>query len=141
MKTLLGVTLASLLVCHSATAHAATKVSIANNRWLINGQPTNAGSVSEGLLMNVRMVNATFEDSSGKKPDFDAKANADEFIAKIPDYAAHGVNAFTICLAGRHARLRRCGEFSVRRRMVRSGRSIGSGSNTLSARVIATASW
>ena len=48
--------------------------------------------------MNVRMVNATFEDR--RKPDFDAEANTDRFIARIPDYAAQGVNAFTLCLQG-----------------------------------------
>ncbi len=45
---MLGVTLASLLVCPWATAHAATKVSISADRWLINGQPTNPGTASEG---------------------------------------------------------------------------------------------
>ncbi len=48
--------------------------------------------------MNVRMVNATFEDRG--QPDFDAEANTDRFIAKIPEYAAQGVNAFTLCLQG-----------------------------------------
>lgn len=48
--------------------------------------------------MNVRMVNATFEDSN--KPDFDADANTNEFIARIPEYAACGVRAFTLCLQG-----------------------------------------
>lgn len=50
--------------------------------------------------MNVRMVHATFEDLSGKKPDFVATTNTEQFIVNIPDYAAHGVNAFTICLQG-----------------------------------------
>jgi CubicO group peptidase (beta-lactamase class C family) len=97
---LLGVTFASLLICQSAAAQPATQVAISHDRWLINGQPTNPNSAAEGLLMNVRMVNATFEDLSGKKPDFDASANTDQFIASIPDYAAHSVNAFTICLQG-----------------------------------------
>jgi hypothetical protein len=48
--------------------------------------------------MNVRMVNAVFEDRN--KSDFDPESNTDRFIARIPDYAAHGVNAFTICLQG-----------------------------------------
>ena len=48
--------------------------------------------------MNVRMVNATFEDRH--RADFDADANTDRFIARIPDYAAHGVRAFTLCLQG-----------------------------------------
>jgi CubicO group peptidase (beta-lactamase class C family) len=97
---LLAATFASVLICQSAAAQPATKVSISNDRWLINGRPTNPGSAAEGLLMNVRMVNATFEDLSGRKPDFDVTANTDQFIANVPDYAAHGINAFTICLQG-----------------------------------------
>lgn len=88
-----------LFVACSATK-AQTIVSIVDGQWMINGEPTNPGSAAEGLLMNVRMVNATFEDRSGKHPDFDPEANADEFIAAIPDYVAHGVNAFTLCLQG-----------------------------------------
>jgi CubicO group peptidase (beta-lactamase class C family) len=101
MKTKhLAAAIASLLICQSAIAQWATKVSISQGRWLINGQPTNPNSAAEGLLMNVRMVNATFEDASGQKPEFDATANAEQFIANINDHAAHGVNAFTLCLQG-----------------------------------------
>lgn len=79
---------------------AATKVAIEDGRWLVNGKLVNQGTAAEGLLMNVRMVNATFEDRSGMKPDFNPDANTDEFISQIPDYARHGVNAFTLCLQG-----------------------------------------
>lgn len=75
-----------------------TRIEIDGSHWLINDQPTNSGTPCEGLLMNVRMVNATFEDLG--KPEFDAERNTDEFIAKIPEYAALGVNAFTLCLQG-----------------------------------------
>lgn len=84
----------------AACAAGDTVVAIADNRWVVNGQPTNQGSACEGLLMNVRMVNATFEDRSGLKPDFDSERNTDEFIASLPDYGAHGVNAVTLCLQG-----------------------------------------
>jgi len=76
-----------------------TRVAIANGRWLVNGHPTNPSSPAEGLLLNVRMVNAVFEDRA-KHPAFDPDANTARFIDRIPDYAAHGVNAFTICLQG-----------------------------------------
>lgn len=82
----------------SGSATAATQVSLAGNHWLINGRPINAGTPTEGLLLNVRMVNAVFEDRH--KPDFDAEANTDRFIARISEYARHGVNAFTLCLQG-----------------------------------------
>jgi CubicO group peptidase (beta-lactamase class C family) len=77
---------------------SATRVAVEGGHWTLDGAPTNPGSAAEGLLMNVRMVNATFEDLA--KPDFDAEANADEFIAQIPAYVASGVNAFTLNLQG-----------------------------------------
>jgi CubicO group peptidase (beta-lactamase class C family) len=100
MMSMLRIAFVVALLSPSASSQAATKVSIADGRWIINGRPTNPDSPAEGLLMNVRVVNATFEDLSGKKPDFDADANADEFIARISEYAAHGVNAVTLCLQG-----------------------------------------
>ena len=76
-----------------------TRVTVVNGQWHLNGTITYPGSPAEGRLMNVRMVNAIFEDRA-RHLDFDAEANTDRFIARIPDYAAHGVNAFTICLQG-----------------------------------------
>lgn len=77
---------------------ARTSVSIRDGKWLFNGQVTYPGTRAEGLLLNVRMVNSVFEDR--RQPEFDAQANTDAFLKKIPDYAAHGVRAFTICLQG-----------------------------------------
>jgi hypothetical protein len=73
-------------------------VSIRDGRWCINDRVTYPGTRAEGLLMNVRMVNSVFEDRH--RPDFDPEANTDRFLARVPDYAAHGVRAFTICLQG-----------------------------------------
>lgn len=75
-----------------------TSVTLVGGRWHLNGKVTYAGAKAEGLLMNVRMVNAVFEDR--KRPAFDPESNADRFIAQIPGYAAQGVRAFTICLQG-----------------------------------------
>ena len=75
-----------------------TRIRIAGNQWTINGRVTYPGAEAEGLLMNVRMVNSIFEDR--KRPDFDPHANTDTFIARIPDYAASGVRAFTVGLQG-----------------------------------------
>ena len=77
---------------------ASTRVGIVAGRWHINGELTCRGTRAEGLLLNVRMVNATFEDSN--RPSFDAEANTDAFIAHVPDYVAHGVLAFTLNLQG-----------------------------------------
>jgi CubicO group peptidase (beta-lactamase class C family) len=87
-----------------AAAEGTTKVSIAEGRWHINGRVTYPGTKAEGLLMNVRMVNSTFEDSNGttRPKDFDPDANTDQFIRQIPDYTNHGVRAFTLCLQGGH---------------------------------------
>lgn len=89
---------AILVLAGLMPALGATQVSIEGQSWFINGKPTNPGTPAEGLLMNVRMVNATFEDR--RRPDFNAEANADRFVEKIPVYAAHGVNAFTLNLQG-----------------------------------------
>jgi CubicO group peptidase (beta-lactamase class C family) len=75
-----------------------TRVSLRENSWRINDAVTYPGTRAEGLLMNVRMVNAVFEDR--RKPDFDPDANTDRFLARLPDYAAHGVGAITLCLQG-----------------------------------------
>ena len=88
----------ALLLISCSKKGTSTSVSINGTGWLINGKITNPGSEAEGLLMNSRMVNATFEDRS--RQDFDAEANTDEFIAAIPDYVSSGVNAFTLNLQG-----------------------------------------
>lgn len=81
---------------------AATKVKVSKGAWEINGKPTFAGSTAEGLLANVRMANALFEDRNPKTcpKDFDPEKNTDAFIAKIPDYKASGIIAFGLNLQG-----------------------------------------
>lgn len=85
-------------------AQGATKVAIVDGQWQLNGKVTYAGSKAEGLLMNVRMVNAVFEDANDatRPQGFDADANTEAFLKQIPSYAASGVRAFTICLQGGH---------------------------------------
>jgi hypothetical protein len=81
-----------------APATTPTRVAIVGGRWHLNDRVTYPGSKAEGLLMNVRMVNAVFEDAQRK--DFNPDANTDEFIAAIPDYVSCGVRAFSIGLQG-----------------------------------------
>jgi len=98
--------LALAVILHAVSTGAAselakaghTRVSIIKGCWQINDQLVHAGTPAEGLLMNVRVVNCVFEDL--ERPDFDADANTDEFIARIPEYVGSGVRAFTICLQG-----------------------------------------
>ena len=75
-----------------------TRIGISQTQWQIDGSVTYPGTTAEGLLMNVRMVNSTFEDRH--RTDFDPDANTQSFIDHIPDYAAHGIRAFTLCLQG-----------------------------------------
>jgi hypothetical protein len=75
-----------------------TSISIAETGWQLNGEITYTGAKAEGLLMNVRMVNATFEDRN--RSDFDSDANTQAFMDHIADYGEHGIRAFTLCLQG-----------------------------------------
>jgi hypothetical protein len=81
-----------------------TRVSIDGRQWLINGRPVHEGTPAAGLLMNVRMVNAVFEDESGlirqHVEAFDPDKNTARFIRRIPEYVASGVAAFTLSLQG-----------------------------------------
>jgi CubicO group peptidase (beta-lactamase class C family) len=75
-----------------------TRVAIEKGKWHLNGALTYRGAKAEGLLMNVRMVNSTFEDTN--RPEFDPEANTARFIEQIPNYTAHGIRAFTLNLQG-----------------------------------------
>lgn len=75
-----------------------TRIAVEKDLWYLNGGLTYPSTQAEGLLMNVRTVNAVFEDKA--RSGFDADENTSEFINKIPVYVAHGVRAFTINLQG-----------------------------------------
>ena len=79
-----------------------TRVGLEGARWSIDGEVTYPGTPAEGLLMNVRMVNSTFEDRNPqtRPAGFDPEVNTKKFIARLPDYVAQGVRAFTLCLQG-----------------------------------------
>lgn len=109
-------TLLFLLSALAAVAAPAprTTVTISGEKFLINGQPTYAGrtwaGVSiEGMLMNSRMVQGTFDDLNPETrarwnyPDgrpWDADRNTREFIAAMPEWKRHGLLAFTLNLQG-----------------------------------------
>jgi hypothetical protein len=75
-----------------------TTIAIVDGQWRINGMITYPNSRAQGLLMNVRMANAIFEDRN--RTDFDPQANTEKFLKAMPEYVADGVRAFTICLQG-----------------------------------------
>jgi CubicO group peptidase (beta-lactamase class C family) len=75
------------------------RIGIEGGRWTVDGEVTYPGAPAEGLLMNVRMVNAVFEDA-GRPSLIDPEANTARFLARIPEYVGWGVRAFTLCLQG-----------------------------------------
>jgi hypothetical protein len=91
-----------------------TRVSIVGDAFHVNGRPTYEGRrwngmKIEGLLLNSRMVQATFDDLNPETrarwayPDtktFDAERNVREFLAALPEYRRHGLLGLTLNLQG-----------------------------------------
>ena len=91
-----------------------TTLSIKGDAFFINGKPTYAGRnwkghKIEGLLLNSRVVQATFDDlnpetrSRWASPDgtpYDAQKNTDKFIAMLPEWRKAGLLSFTVNLQG-----------------------------------------
>jgi hypothetical protein len=91
-----------------------TEVSIKGEAFLINGQPTYKGRTwkgkkVEGLLMNSRMVQATFDDLNPDTRDrwaypdtkkWDPDRNTREFVAAMSEWRKHGLLAVTLNLQG-----------------------------------------
>jgi hypothetical protein len=91
-----------------------TRVEIRGEDFLINGAPTYAGRTwehwrIEGLLLNSRMVQATFDDlnlatrTRWAYPDtgqWDSDRNIQEFVTMLPVYRQHGLLAVTLNFQG-----------------------------------------
>jgi hypothetical protein len=91
-----------------------TAVTIEGAKFLLNGIPTYRdrswnGKPIEGLLMNSRMVQATFDDRNPETatrwayPDtkkWDADRNVREFLVEMPNWRKHGLLAVTLNLQG-----------------------------------------
>ncbi len=91
-----------------------TTVSFQGEKVLIDGRPTYAGRTCEdlpveGLLFNVRAVQASFDDANPATrglwayPDtgaWDPERNTDEFIAALPLWKSHGILGFTLNFQG-----------------------------------------
>lgn len=91
-----------------------TTVAIAGEDFLIDGRPTYAGRFwrghrIEGLLLNSRMVQATFDDLNPATRDrwqypdtgrWDPDRNLSEFLAMLPIYRQYGLLAITVNLQG-----------------------------------------
>ncbi|MHB8865612.1 MAG: hypothetical protein ACYC6N_24815 [Pirellulaceae bacterium] len=106
--------LAALIANRSAGDERLTHVSISDDAFLINGQPTYAGRVwngkrIEGLLLNSRMVQATFDDLNPETRDrwaypdtgtWDPDRNLRDFLEAMPQWRRHGLLAITVNLQG-----------------------------------------
>ena len=91
-----------------------TVLGIDGVRFTINGAPTYAGRAFrdwpiEGLLMNVRAVQATFDDINPETRDqwaypdtgvWDPERNLSEFLAVLPEWRAAGLLAITVNFQG-----------------------------------------
>jgi hypothetical protein len=91
-----------------------TEITIHGTDFYLDGKPTYMGRTFEGkriegLLFNVRAVQATFDDENPETssrwayPDtgvWDAQRNVDEFCAALPQWRDHGVLAFTVNFQG-----------------------------------------
>ena len=98
----------------AGAAPGKTNLTIAGEDFQINGLPTYPGRTwqghrIEGLLMNTRMVQATYDDLNPETvarwayPDtgkWDAERNVREFIAAMPEWKAHGLLAVTVNFQG-----------------------------------------
>jgi hypothetical protein len=102
-------------ICFEVIAkNSKTKISIKGEKFYINSKPTYKGRTwqdfpIEGLLMNSRMVQGTFDDlnprtvENWKYPDtqkWDAERNTGEFIAAMPEWKKHGLLAVTLNFQG-----------------------------------------
>src|SRR5688572_17495286 len=91
-----------------------THVTIEGEDFLIEGKPTYEGRSFrgyriEGLLLNSRMVQATFDDTNPETrsrwayPDtgvWDPERNVREFLEMLPVYRQHGLLAVTVNFQG-----------------------------------------
>jgi hypothetical protein len=91
-----------------------TEISIQGEQFLINGKLTYEGRRFrdmriEGLLMNVRAVQAIFDDLNPatrsrwaypETREWNPDRNVGEFVAALPEWRRHGVLAFTVNLQG-----------------------------------------
>ena len=111
---LVFVSILGLLAPPHTLGRTNTVVSIVGEDFHINGRPTYAGRIwrghrIEGLLLNSRMVQATFDDWNTNTvarwvyPDtgrWDAERTTREFIAAMTDWRRHGLLAITVNLQG-----------------------------------------
>ncbi len=114
IKNLFFVLLCIPLSLAQAGPSKVTELTIVGEDFHINGKPTYEGRNwqghrIEGLLLNSRMVQATYDDLNPETatrwayPDtgkWDAERNVQEFIAAMPEWKAHGLLAISLNFQG-----------------------------------------
>jgi hypothetical protein len=102
------------LAANASSSPKHTAVSIVGDTFHINGRPTYEGRTwqghkVEGLLLNSRMVQGTFDDlNPATAPTFaypdtgrwDPERNTREFLDAMPEWRRHGLLALTLNLQG-----------------------------------------
>jgi hypothetical protein len=102
------------LAALAAAPASARGVEIRGDEFWLNGRPTYEGrrwkgNKIQGLLLNTRMVQATFDDENPATaakwayPDtgkWDPDRNTREFLAAMPEWKRHGVLGFTVNFQG-----------------------------------------
>lgn len=110
----LGLLLLAACAAPQEGAGRRTEVSIRGDAFLLNGKPAYAGRTwkgkkIEGLLLNSRMVQGTFDDLNPETvgrwayPDtkaWDRERNNREFLAAMAEWRRHGLLAITVNLQG-----------------------------------------
>jgi hypothetical protein len=85
------------------------QVTIVGEKFHIGGKPTYEGTSIEGLLMNSRVVQATFDDLNPETRGrwaykdtgaWDPERNVKEFLDALPEWRAHGLLGVTINFQG-----------------------------------------
>jgi hypothetical protein len=113
-RTFLALPCVAAPLLRAAPPRARTELSIRGEDFLLNGAPTYAGRTwngirIEGLLLNVRAVQAIFDDLNPATrarwayPDtgkWDPDRNTREFVAALPEWRRNGLLSFTVNLQG-----------------------------------------
>lgn len=97
-----AIILSNSILCASPAYKSETRIAEVDGFWEINGKPTYEGTDAEGLLLGVRMVNATFNDRNpATRPrSFDPEKNTEAFLKNLPAYLSHGINTVLLNMQG-----------------------------------------